>query len=114
MGAGPEPRRLRHGAEGEGAALEDGARVGGAAVENGDGTRVQLALRTAASNETSVKYMCIIMTEYLNEITRGIRNPGVWVFCTADFWSSLAYESTEKTQTLPNSRIPDTSDVDRE
>ena len=56
VGAGPEPRRLRHGAEGEGAALENGARVRGAAVENGNGTRVQLALRTAASNETSVKY----------------------------------------------------------
>ena len=31
----------------------------------------------------------------------------VWVFSTADFWYSLAYESAEeKTQTLPNLRLP--------
>jgi len=46
-------------------------------------------------------------------VTRGIRNPGVRQclgFCTADFLSSLAYESAEqKTQTLPNSKTPDTS-----
>ena len=32
-------------------------------------------------------------------LTRGIRNPGVrqcLVFCTADFWFSLAYESAEQ------------------
>ena len=47
-------------------------------------------------------------------IIRDIRNPGVSQclgFCTADFWCSLAYESVEqKPKTLPNSRIPDTSD----
>ena len=27
-------------------------------------------------------------------------------FCTADFWSSLDYESAEKNQPLPNLRLP--------
>ena len=64
---------------------------------------VVLAQHFASLTLTHLRYLTI----------RGIRNPGFRQclgFCTADFWSSLAYESAEqKNQTLPNSRIPDTS-----
>ena len=53
------------------------------------------------------------MLQNYEMMARGIRIAGVKqysVFCAADFWSSLAYDPPEQKQkTLPNSRIPDTS-----
>ena len=49
-------------------------------------------------------------------MNRADRNPGVRQclgFCTADFLSSLAYDSAEKTQTLPNLRLSISSEHER-